>query len=378
MCYIEPLNSKDPLSRNGPFYQHIILRVVKHYLKDLSNFDKSNPSYSFVSNLTWKLFFRVRAFVQSYNIIELSELEELEDPEGIMITVSCRPKDHDLIVIFVPNIPLFGSEPYFYAEYLTTLHSLLLLQGFHSPAVFIMKFPEICKESSMEINSKYFIEFWIKFVEKHHNSKIILMGDSFGATLILNFLSIKHSVFFSDEISKNLSNSFVNVDPYAVILISPIVNFDISKEQNTDNTGRSDYFSNSNINDVASFFCSDTSFDKYNPIKWQSKDAWDKIVPDGGMVVTFGDQELQSKEIEMMCQVAFETNRVKIIKGKNKGHVWQFVSFLTEETQDEKEDSCFMLAGIISRLALFQTLSYRDPERAFEPLNILTIDDDHL
>lgn len=371
MCYIEPLNYKNDLGKNSPFYQHIITRVITYYLKDLDNFKKSNPAHCLVSNITWKLFFDIRAFIQSYNVIELSGYEEVKNPNGIMVSVACKPTEHDTIIIYVPNIPLFGSEPFFYVEYLMTLHSLLLLHGFDNPAIFIMKFPEICKESSMEYNLKILIETIVEITEKNRGSKIVLMGDSIGATLILNFLSAKSKIFFDEDI--NFPNDDeLNIDPSACVLISPIVSFECTGD------GCEDYLTHSNVDDYASFYCNDKTADKYNPLSWDSVELWDKMVPKDGMVITLGDKELQSDAIQQMASIAFETERLKIVKGTNKCHCWPLMSFLTEEKQDEKEDSCFVLAGMISRMVLFQTESYRDPTKGREPMNLLTIDDDHL
>ncbi|ODQ49380.1 hypothetical protein PICMEDRAFT_14850 [Pichia membranifaciens NRRL Y-2026] len=374
MCYVEPLNVKDKVAQNAPFYQHALTRTISHYLKDLSSFEKVNPSYSMVSNIVWKYFFTTRAFIQSYNIIELSHFEELNIPEGILITAPCRTENHDLLIVYVPNIPLFGGAPFFYVEYLMTLHSLLLLQGFNSPSIFIMKFPEESKTSSMEYNLKFFTESLVKIVEQNPNSKVVLMGDSLGATLILNFLSVKSGVFFNEK-TNDENNMNLDIDPYAVILLSPIVSF-VQPEKYA--AGNLDFLTQRCVDDMASNFCSNKAADRFNPAAWDKLEMWEKIVPGGGMVITFGDEELQSEKIDTLSKLAFKTERVKIMKAHNKGHCWQFISFLTEETQDEKEDSCFLLAGLISRMVIYKTETYRDPERAYEPMNLLTIDDDHL
>lgn len=374
MCYVDPLNVKNNIAKNAPFFQHALTRIIGHYIKDLSNFERQNPAYSFVSNIVWKYFFTIRAFIQSYNIIELSHFDELNDPEGILITAPCRTKEHDLLIVYVPNMPMFGSAPFFYVEYLMTLHSLLLLQGFNSPAIFIMKFPEESKVSPMEYNLKLFTESLVKITEQNKNSKIILLGDSLGATLILNFLSVKSGVFFNEK-TNDENNMNLSIDPYAVILISPIVSF-LESARNI--SANYDYLTQQCVDEVATHFCSLKTAERFNPAAWDKTEIWEKIVPDGGMVVTFGEQELQSEEIESMSKTAFKTGRVKIMKAPNKGHCWQFVSFLTEETQDEKEDSCFILAGLLSRMVIYKTEAYRDPERAYEPMNLLTIDDDHL
>jgi hypothetical protein len=377
MCYVEPLNVKNPIAKNGPYYQHVLTRVMSFFLNDLNNFDKSNPMYSFVADLTWKVFFRTRAFIQSYNVIELSICEDIQTPEGVLITVSCRPKPHDLIIVYVPNIPLFGAEPYFYVEYLTTLHSLLLLQGFDSPAVFICKFPDICKESPAEMSLRVFVDNYIEIAKQNPNSKIVLMGDAMGATLILNFLALINNVFVNDASNRLLeiiAKENAMLKPFATVLISPIVKLD----NDSSSSGSNDYLSSKVISNFATTYCNHSTQEQYNPYKWNRSHIWERVVPDGGMIVTYGDGELQMEEIKFMSDIAFQTNRVKIVKGVNKCHCWQFVSFMTEETQDEKEDSCFMLAGMLSRMALYKITNYRDPERSHEPMNLLTIDDDHV
>lgn len=376
MCFVEPLNMKNNLDKNGPFYYHILTLVIKFYLNDITRFDKANPAYSFVANTTWKTFFQFRSFIQAYNIIELSSYKEMNEPEGILITVSCRSEIHDLLLIYVPNIPLFGSEPFFYLEYLLTLHSLLLLQGFDSPAIFIIKFPEICKESPMEYSLKVLAETYTNLVKNNPTSKVVLMGDSIGATLILNYLSAKKNIFHNKDIV-NLNNQNPNHTngPFGSILISPIVNFNL---ENSTGFQTQDYFDDKCLSRISNSFCVNTKLNKYNAASWTNPEIWNKIVPKGGLVITYGDSELQSYDIENISQVAIETQVVKVLKGKDKGHCWQLLSFLTEETQDEKEDSCFVFAGILSRMALYQTTAYRDPTISHEPMNLLTIDDDHL
>lgn len=377
LCFVEPLDIKNDLEKDGPFYYHILTKMIKFYLRDLSQFEKSNPAYSFVSNITWKTFFRVRSFIQSYNTIELSEYKEITSPEGVLITVSCRPKVHDLIILYVPNIPLFGAEPFFYVEYLLTLHSLLLFQGFDSPAIFIIKFPEICKESSMEYNLKVFSETYIELSRKYPDSKLVLMGDAMGATLILNYLSARGNVFHNNDVI-NATHNYpnVNLDPFACILISPIVNF--RNVDNPDSIITTDYLSYKDVHSFGSTFCSNTDLNKFNPSSWTNVEIWNKLVSKGGLVITFGDKELQCDDIERMSKIAYKTNLVKIVKGKNKGHCWQLLSFMTEESQDEKEDSCFIFAGMLSRMVLYKTDKYRDPVLGHEPMNLLTIDDQHL
>lgn len=381
MCYIEPLNVKNKIDKNAPFYQHILTRVIQYYLKNLNNFEMGNPSFSLISNIVWKYFFLTRAFIQSYNIIELSECKELEN-ENLLIYSPCREDNNiDLLIIYVPNIPLLGSSPYFYAEYLITLQSLLLLQGFNNPNINIMKFPEECKTSTIEYVLNKFIENYINIVRDNTKSKIILMGDSIGATIILNFLMIKNKLFFNEELNNDLLTEEIE-DPFSVILISPIVDLNYNNIENTTTTTNNnpcfDYLKQENINDLSILFCNNKKFKNFNPILWDKIEIWDKIIPKGGMIISFGKEELQSCKIEIISKIAFKSNRVKILKTENKGHCWQFISFLTEETQDEKEDSCFLFAGLISRMVLFQTDTYRDPDLATEPMNMLSIDDDHL
>lgn len=44
-------------------------------------------------------------------MIEFSQVDEIDDPDGVLISVSCRTNEYDFLVIYVPNIPLFGLDP---------------------------------------------------------------------------------------------------------------------------------------------------------------------------------------------------------------------------------------------------------------------------
>lgn len=370
MCYIKPFNRLDPISKQGAFYQHVITRVIQFYFQDMSRFDKSSPYYSFVSNLSWKAFFNTRAFIQAYNVIELTTWENLINPRGLWITTGCRSNDHDIVLFHVPNFPLFGCQPYFYAEYMTTLHSLLLLQGFNSPAVFVMEFPESSKKATMEANLFILVESWNEMTGKYPNAKFVISGDSMGATLALRFLLYANKKFEAAKVNNDNKVDGI-IKPFGGVIISPIVNFtlDVEGDFNVD-------ILRPNVIDAISKFAYKDQV--WNPCDVSDVDVWSDGLPKGGFILMWGDQEYQAKSLEDLSNVLKLTGIVKIVKGANRGHCWPFVSFLTEDTQDEKEDSCFLIAGMLSRMVLFHTAVYKDPKLAFEPMNLLTIDDSHL
>lgn len=368
MCYIKPLNRLDAISKRGAFYQHVITRVIQFYLKDMSRFDKSNPYYSFVSNLSWKAFFNIRAFLQAYNVIELTTWEDLIEPKGLLITANCRSNDHDIVIFHVPNFPLFGCQPYFYAEYMTLLQSLLLLQGFNSPAVFVMEFPESSKKATMEANLSILVESWKELTQKNPEAKFVITGDSLGATLVLRFLLLINKNFYAAKV-EDIGEIQSMVKPFGGVIISPVVDFTPEGNFNIDIIRPDD------IESISEYACKDQV---WTPLNLSDIETWSNSLPSAGLILIWGDKEYQSNSLEEFSLILKVTNKVKVVKTPNKGHCWPFVSFLTEDSQDEKEDSCFLIAGMLSRLVLFHTKTYKDPATAFEPMNLLTIDDDHL
>lgn len=367
MCYVKPHNVLDPIARQGAFYQHMITRVIRFYMKDMSRFERANPYYSFVSNLSWKLFFNLRAYIQAYNVIELTTWEDLATPKGLWITAKTRSHDHDIVVFYVPNFPFFGSQPYFYAEYMATMHSLLLLQGFNSPAVFVMEFSEHSKRATMEANLFCVVDSWKKLTNENPNAKFVIAGESLGATLVLRFLLYCNKMFEAANVAEE---EIPVVKPFGAFVISPIVDF---SPQNLD--FNMDYFRPDNVQAITEFACKDQA---WSPLTVLDANAWSVSMPKGGFILISGAEEFQAESIDLFSRRLSATGMAKIVSTPKRGHCWPFVSFLTEEVQDEKEDSCFLIAGMLSRMVLFHTTTYKDPRLAFEPMNLLTIDDDHL
>lgn len=314
----------------------------------------------------------MRATIQSKNVIELTQWKELTLPRGLIITANCRPEQHDIVLFYVPNLVSFGCQPYFYAEYMSTLHSLMLLQGFHSPAVFIMQFPESAKHASMQANMVTMIQSWQLLAEQHPNAKLIISGDSLGGSMVLRFLLWSQGQLGPANLSAELMDiSYKDiVRPFGSLLISPIVDFAPAYNACSDIL---------QANDIKQLCCEFLPLEgeSWSPCAITDLSVWNLSIPAGGAIFIYGDQEYQTKAIDALCNILGQTDRVKIVRTKHRGHCWPFISFLTEDSQDEKEDSCFLIAGMLSRMVLFSTQKYRMAGSA-EPMNLLTIDDDHL
>ncbi|QPG73326.1 hypothetical protein FOA43_000636 [Brettanomyces nanus] len=364
--YIEPLNAKDNVSQKGTLYQHILTRVFRSFIERIHSFSKADPSYSFVADEVWKRWFDIRSFVQCHNGVDLSRYENA--PEGIWIRKNFRPEGDpvDLILIYVPNIAVFGSQPYIYLEYLATLHGLLMLQGFDNPAIIITKFPENLSIQDYQQHIEYLTEVWTNIKRNAPpDTQIVLYGDSIGATLILSFLLASAS---RQDLGK----------PAAAILVSPIPIWQLYHNTNLSRAANLDFVTGPAIENALRWCLPEKEIKDFGLSSISGVELWKQSLPQKGVVITWGSDEYVSNEIENLGQLLSKCGRVKLWKRRDATHCWPIMSFLTEDSQSEKEDSCFIIAGIISRIALWDTPKYLDPVSLREPMNVLTIDDHHV
>lgn len=350
--YIEPLDTKDIVSQGGTLNQHILLRIVKYFLADFKEINDFDPAYSFIANDVWKIWLNLRSFIQCHNGSEMSYFEE--DDTGLWIHKAFMdPKSPDIIIVFIPNVIFFRKQQYIYAEYLVALHGLLQLQGFKNPCIFIQKFldqenkwdfTEYAKHVKLEMN-------WLK--KLYPDARICIMGESISATLILRTL---------------LEMDATNI-PDAALLCSPIL---FSHSPDSDNDKKNlDYITSNLLGDIQQRINKETH-------GHPDFTSWKKPLPKYGVVITYGELECCKIEIEKLIKNLRTTSRVKVWKRPNAIHCWPALKFLTENDQAEKEDSCFISAGIISRMLLWHTDTYITFSKSTEPMNVLTIDDRHI
>ncbi|KAG7696351.1 hypothetical protein KL930_003377 [Ogataea haglerorum] len=382
--------------RQGTLNHYVLLKVVKHFLPEIT--DENNPSYSLVANPVWKRFYDYRSVVQAWNGIERSFYEEVKENnlKGNWIKkVQCQnetPLEPDLVIYYIPNILILSSTPHFYSEYLTTLHSLLLLQGFKNPLIFV---PQLKNVHKCELSDHLFtvIQNWQEITTRYKNAKWIIAGDSAGASLALSFLLFRiepdYNIFKKEaeciEGNEDIEHKFQEINkpinkPFGVLLISPLLKYKgISKRISEDICP--DFLTTDFINRISQRFIPSHLPELsiiHSPGFCNNPNTWEKCFPEKGIILTWGAEELLRDEIEDFGNTLAMAGSTKLWKMKGGIHSWPFASFLTEEAQDEKEDSCFVLAGVISRMTLWHTTYYLDPEKSNEPMNLLTIDDNHL
>lgn len=360
--FIEPLDSKDKPSKKGTLNQHILLRVIKNHINGTILLNPKNPGYSFISNTVWRRWYNIRQFFQCHNGTDMSQLQE--HSEGVWIRKCFRIKDKpDLIIFFIPNIMLFSAEPYVYIEYLTTLHGLLLMQGFDNPAVFLTKVQRESEGWSYQYYLKSIIHIWIKITTLYPDAKFVLAGSSTSATLIISVL--EHIASEANPTAK----------PYGAILISPIPMWHINNGRNASMSRKNsgDFMTASLLKKISSMCLSEEmSYEKF------TNEIWKNAFPEGGIVLSYGSCEIDSPEIKQLAFELGKFGRVKSLEREDGIHCWPMISFLTEDAQDEKEDSCFVLAGIIARMIVWQMPAYMSPKLARNSMNVLTIDDSHI
>ncbi|CDK26934.1 unnamed protein product [Kuraishia capsulata CBS 1993] len=381
---------------------------MQNYSKQVSS---EHLYLALVSGKVQKRLFDIRAFLQAYSGIEDSDYAEYRDADnkfsGIWLRSTCRGPEHDLVIFYIPNLLLRCGMPYFYVEYLITLQSLLLVQGFHSPAVFIV---DVSPGVDMDANELFMriINAWSFIGQSHPNAKVIIAGDSFGATIALSLMILiacsRNSETGSSEAGNGETKDGENAKvtstedpsteqesttsppapappalpnmqrPFGALLISPLL-VGHHEPKSALGEGRLAIWAQRSTE----FFRNITLFGKDiepNPMRVQNVEIWKEAAPEKGMIISHGASEDLQQNLENFTEMIAGIVHTKVVISESSPFLPPLYSFFTENIQDEKEDSAFVLSAIISRMALWHTHFYLHPG-SHEPMNPLSIDDLH-
>ncbi|ODV93761.1 hypothetical protein PACTADRAFT_51517 [Pachysolen tannophilus NRRL Y-2460] len=280
---------------------------------------------------------------------------------------------------------MMGS-PYIYLEYLQCLLVVLQEQGFKNPAVFIQIFTPIPK-GVYPYHLEETVKGWSYVLKENPTSNCIIIGDSTGATLILSLLLFLAKPNFE---MINATESDINLTkPLAAFLISPIPKFNISDniQKNHQNALEicPDILTKKIVNNWGKNYIPDFDFDSeensenpencgyHSPGLCNDEEWWKNAFPEFGIVISYGAEELLAPEIDFLTTNLKKFGKVKVDKHNAHVHDWPILTYFTERTQEDREESIQYFAGVISRMLLWNTETYFS-SNAKEPTNILKID----
>jgi acetyl esterase/lipase len=222
-----------------------------------------------------------------------------------------------------------GSS-YFYLEFLLALLSMLS-SNFNNPAILSLEY-SLVPDASYPTQLHQAIAGYQYLQSVTQPSRIVVSGDSAGASLILSLL-----LYLADrsELS-NGNGKQQHTLPGMAVLISPWVTLISPKDKNTG----SDYLDADNLHRYARQYSGSkisVHDPRISPGKCKDVSLWGKTAPEHGFFIAYGAEEVFAPEIRDLVTILEKANvRVEYQEAMGGIHAWPVASLFLCSTREER------------------------------------------
>jgi acetyl esterase/lipase len=243
---------------------------------------------------------------------------------GVYI-VHNQQEQPDIIIYYCHGGGFSMGSSYFYLEFLLAWVSLLKSAGYRNPALFALEYtlvPDATYPTQLhETLAGY--EYVLSLAPS--STRIVVGGDSAGATLILTFL-----LYLSDHPDLRRQK------PGLAVMISPWVTIVSKNNRNT----VSDYLNSSTLELYGRQYIGSkaTSTDPLvSPGHCKDSTKWRRASPEYGWYFLFGSEEVLGPETrELISLLKGIGKEVDIWEEKGGIHAWPVASLYLGETREER------------------------------------------
>lgn len=235
-------------------------------------------------------------------------------------------------------------SPYMYLEFMTALVTSLHMQGFRSPAIFMLKhsyapehpFPHQLDEAAVA---------WNYLQKEHPAANFVFAGDGSGANLALSLL------LHLTRPCLGVTECLTNVKPQAALLLSPWPNWKTSMREETENC----YFSAFHLRRYRNYYIArakETSpyFDLscVTSLSW-----WKESFPEKGMYLIYGTEEMFANEIEELYGVLRLCGPIKIDGELRQIHCWPITTHFLARDEYVRGAGVFAIALNLGKMLIW-------------------------
>ena len=244
--------------------------------------------------------------------------------QGVYI-VHDQQEQPDIIVYYCHGGGFSMGSSFFYMEFLLALVALLKDAGYRNPALFALEYtlvPDATYPTKLhETMAGY--EYVLSLAQS--SSRVVVGGDSAGATLILSFL-----------LYLNNHADLRHEKPGLAFMISPWVSIVSSNNRDTD----SDYLNSSTLELYGrQYIGSKASATDSLVSPGQCKDIkkWKDASPEHGWFFLYGSEEVLGPETRSLISLLKDTGKeVDVWEEKSGIHAWPVASLYLGETREER------------------------------------------
>jgi acetyl esterase/lipase len=316
-----PHERRTPFVKKATPFQDLVIRFVRFAFANMPAF----IGRTFFSKAVSLPFLRFRMLRHGY-VTSPIRWTEVKRPNfrGVYI-VHDQQEQPDIIVYYCHGGGFSMGSSYFYMEFLLAWVTLLKSAGYRNPALFALEYtlvPDATYPTQLhETVAGY--EHVLSLAQS--STRVVVGGDSAGATLILSFL-----LYLSEH------SELRHQKPGLAIMISPWVTIISSNNRNT----ASDYLNSETLELYGRQYVGNKASptdSTVSPGYCKDSKKWKDASPEFGWYFLYGSEEVLGIETRRLITLLKDTGKeVDVWEEKGGIHAWPVASLYLGETREER------------------------------------------
>jgi len=319
--FLVPQEKRSPFVKKATPFQDLVIRFVRYAFANMPAF----LGRVFFSKAVSLPFLRFRMLRHG---IVTSPLRwtEIKRPnfKGVLI-VHNQQEQADIIVYYAHGGGFSMGSSYFYLEFLLAWVALLKSAGYRNPALFALEYtlvPDATYPTQLhETVAGY--EYVLSLA--HASTRVVVGGDSAGATLMLSFL-----LYLSEH------TKLRHQKPGLAVMISPWVTIVSRNNRNTE----SDYLNSASLEQYGRQYIGNKISPEdpmVSPGHCKHVKKWTEASPEKGWYFLYGSEEVLGPETKALINLLGKTGK-DLDSWEEKGgiHAWPVASLYLGETREER------------------------------------------
>ncbi|EFQ95178.1 hypothetical protein CFE70_006703 [Pyrenophora teres f. teres 0-1] len=330
--FLIPFKQRSPFVQKATPFQDVVIRFVRYAFANMPAF----LGRVFFSKAVSLPFLRFRMLRHG---IVTSPLRwtEIKRPnfKGVLI-VHNQQEQPDIIVYYAHGGGFSMGSSYFYLEFLLAWVALLKSAGYRNPALFALEYtlvPDATYPTQLhETVAGY--EYVLSLA--HSSTRVVVGGDSAGATLMLSFL-----LYLSEH------TKLRHQKPGLAIMISPWVTIVSRNNRNTE----SDYLNSASLQQYGRQYIGNKISPEdpmVSPGHCKDIKKWIEASPEKGWYFLYGSEEVLGSETKDLINLLGKTGK-DVDSWEEKGgiHAWPVASLYLGETKEDRLSGLNSIVGAI-------------------------------
>jgi acetyl esterase/lipase len=319
--FFVPIEERTPFVQKATPFQDFVIRFVRFAFANMPAF----IGRTFFSKAVSLPFLRFRMLRHGF-VTSPIRWTEVKRPNfrGVWI-VHDQQEQPDIIVYYCHGGGFSMGSSFFYMEFLLAWVSLLKSAGYRNPALFALEYTLVPDETYPTQLHETLAGYEYVLSLAQSSTRVVVGGDSAGATLILSFL-----LYLSEH------TELRHQKPGLAIMISPWVTIVSPNNRNT----ASDYLNSSTLELYGCQYIGSKAASNdpmVSPGHCKSVKKWKNASPEQGWYFLYGSEEVLGPETRDLIALLRETGK-EVDEWEEKGgiHAWPVASLYLGETREER------------------------------------------